>query len=289
MPKENKINNRGQVLLIVVIALAILLGVGLNISSGTISSITRTSRTDSLQKVTSAAEGGLESYLLKTDSLLSGEVGKAPAVLSYSTSKTSSIVTVSKVVASDGLIFDTLDPGEVATFYFADDPTTITKTGKVTCIQITADGTPVPDFMLDVVVRNPNATIAYKSINLTVAATKIPASYDATQSNNFLTEKYLWSAGAYSKISPASCGSNSYQFTDAALLRLHPISDPISNLKITLVSSTDTNLKNVVQGYKIVSVGKFSGTGDATTRTIEAIKYLDAPSNAFDYAAFLDY
>jgi hypothetical protein len=131
--------------------------------------------------------------------------------------------------------------------------------------------------MLDVVVRNPNATIAYKSINLTVAATKIPASYDATQSNNFLTEKYLWSAGTFSKISPTSCGSNSYQFTDAALLRLHPISDPISNLK------------NVVQGYKIVSVGKFSGTGDATTRTIEAIKYLDAPSNAFDYAAFLDY
>ena len=290
MPKLKKLDNQGQVLLIVVVALAVLLGVGLSISSGTLSSITRTSRTDSLQKVTAAAEGGLESYLLKSDTSLSGLVSNTPNVLSYSTSDTKSTVTVSKVTSSDGIIIDSLDPSEVATFYFADSPASIGKNNRTSCISITMDS-PTPDFMLNVIVRNPNATIAFKSVNLTVPATKVPAAYDPLNTNNFIMEKYLYSSGGFSKVSPTTCGTDgkSYLFTDAALLRVHPISDPLTNLKIVLVSSQDPNLANITQGYKIISKGQFISGGDATTRTIEAVKYLDSPSNIFDYAAFIDY
>lgn len=290
MPKLNKLDNQGQVLLIVVVALAVLLGVGLSISSGTLSSITRTSRTDSLQKVTAAAEGGLESYLLKSDTVLSGLVSNTPAVLSYSTSNTKSTITVGKVTSSDGIIIDSLDPSEVATFYFAENPSSIAKNNRTSCISISMD-TPTPDFMLNVIVRNPNATIPFKSVNLTVPATGLPAAYNPADSNNFIMEKYLYSSGGFSKVSPTTCGSDgkSYLFTDAALLRLHPINKSITNLKISLVSSQDPNLANVTQGYKITSVGQFTSAGDATTRTIEAVKYLDSPSNIFDYAAFIDY
>ena len=286
MPKQNKINNQGQVLLIVVISLAVLLGVGLSISSGTLSSITRTSRTDSLQKVTAAAEGGLESYLLKTDDQLKqvlASTSSSTATQSYNESNTKATITVSKITAGDtGITFDTLDPGEVATFYFADDPSAVTKASKTACIKISTD-TPNPEYVLNVIVRNPNTPAAFKSVSA--------VNYDATTTNNFLMEKYIYSGTGFVKsVSPTAC-TGGYQFTDAALLRVHPLTKSLSNLVISVVSSSasDTNLKNITQGYRIVSKGEFIGTGDATVRTIDAVKYLDSPSNMFDYAAFVDY
>ena len=283
MPKLKKIDNQGQVLLIVVISLAILLGVGLSISSGTLSSITRTSRTDSLQKVTAAAEGGLESYLLKTDSQLAQVAGAATTSQDYNESNTKATISVSKVTAGDtGITFDTLDPGEVATFYFAEDPSTVTKTGKISCIKISTD-TLSPEYMLNVVVRNPKPLVAFKSVSTAAA------NYDAAATNNFLMEKYIYSGNGFVKsISPTPCNGG-YQFTDAALLRIHPLTKSLANLTIDVVSSTDENLINVTQGYRITSKGQFISGGDATVRTIDAVKYLDSPSNMFDYAAFVDY
>lgn len=283
MPKFKKIDNQGQVLLIVVISLAVLLGVGLSISSGTLSSITRTSRTDSLQKVTAAAEGGLESYLLKTDSQLAQVAGAATTSQDYNESNTKATISVSKVTAGDtGITFDTLDPGEVATFYFAEDPSTVTKTGKISCIKISTD-TLSPEYMLNVVVRNPNTPAVFRSVSA--------VNYNAATTNNFLMEKYIYSGNGFAKsISPATTGCTSgYQFTDAALLRIHPLTKSLANLTIDVVSSTDANLKNVTQGYRITSKGQFISGGDATVRTIDAVKYLDSPSNMFDYAAFVDY
>ena len=283
MPKLKKIDNQGQVLLIVVISLAILLGVGLSISSGTLSSITSTSRTDSLQKVTAAAEGGLESYLLKTDSQLAQVAGAATTSQDYNESNTKATISVSKVTAGDtGITFDTLDPGEVATFYFAEDPSTVTKTGKISCIKISTD-TLSPEYMLNVVVRNPNTPAVFRSVSA--------VNYNAATTNNFLMEKYIYSGNGFAKsISPATTGCTSgYQFTDAALLRIHPLTKSLANLTIDVVSSTDENLINVTQGYRITSKGQFISGGDATVRTIDAVKYLDSPSNMFDYAAFVDY
>ncbi len=284
MPKQNKINNQGQVLLIVVISLAVLLGVGLSISSGTLSSITRTSRTDSLQKVTAAAEGGLESYLLKTDDQLKQVLSSSSstATQTYPEANTKATIVVSEVTAGDnGITFDTLDTGEVATFYFAENPSTVRNTGKISCIKISTN-TPDPVYMLNVVVKNPNPQAVFRSVS--------DFNYDATTTNNFLMEKYIYSGNGFVKsVGPTSCEDGGYRFTDAVLLRIHPLTKSLANLTIDVVSSTDTNLKNVTQGYRITSKGQFIGGGDATARTIEAVKYLDSPSNMFDYAAFVDY
>lgn len=316
MPKFSKIDNQGQVLLLVVVSLAVLLGVGLSISSQTISSITRTSRSDSLQKVTAAAEGGLESYLIKTDSELKQKVesiSTTTETIYYPNSNTKAEITISPVKTSDGITFDTVEPGEVATFYFTNSPGTSYSNGT-TCLQITSSGpdatlTDLPDYMMNVVYKNPNTLTTFKTLNTVNSATGVPDYYDATKSNNYLMDKYLYSGGAFSAdtkytydtlgniltttttyIKPTPCGSDNYSFNfkNAVALRIHPLSSTINNLKIKLINTTDSYLPSVVQGFKITSVGKFDKSTDTTIRTIDAVKYLDAPSNIFDYAGFLD-
>ena len=54
---------KGQALLFVVVAMTIALAVGINASVRTISSLSRTSRTDTASRALAAAEGGIERYL----------------------------------------------------------------------------------------------------------------------------------------------------------------------------------------------------------------------------------
>ncbi|NBO22673.1 hypothetical protein EBU94_04950, partial [bacterium] len=97
-----KNDNSGQVLLFVTVLLAIILGAGLSISANTLSAITRTSQTDSFQKVTAAAEGGLERFLMKTDMALATDVGKT-ATISFD-GNIKSDVSVSKYTIAQGSI-----------------------------------------------------------------------------------------------------------------------------------------------------------------------------------------
>ena len=73
-------------------------------------------------------------------------------------------------------------------------------------------------------------------------------------------------------------------------MRIHPLSESLKNLKISVLNSSNIqNLNNVRQGFTIVSVGEFDGVDDKTTRRITATKFLDSPSYVFDYTAFIDY
>ncbi len=56
-------NESGQALLFVIVALTIALSVAINVSVRTISSLSRTSRTDTASRVLAAAEGGIERFL----------------------------------------------------------------------------------------------------------------------------------------------------------------------------------------------------------------------------------
>lgn len=276
-------NNSGQVLLIVTIALATLLGIGISVSNQTLSSITRTSQTDSLQKVTAAAEGGLERYLLLTDEDLESKVGSNNLVERFSTSNTESEITISNLTTGNtGLTFPELAIGQVATFYFSNNLSSQTFSGQKTCLRITSDSSN-PDFMLNAVVKNTNVTQFQPTSPAAVL------NYDATTSNQFLMEKYINKSGSFVSVSPESCGTNSYRFTNIALLRIHPLTDTIKNLKIEIINSDISNLDSVRQGFKITSLGQFTSGDDKTTRKITASKFLDAPSYVFDFTAFIDY
>lgn len=279
-----KINNSGQVLLIITIALATLLGIGISVSNQTLSSISRTSQTDSIQKVTAAAEGGLEKYMLLSDSVLSTRVSDTNLVVTFQQSNTRAKITVANMTTNQnsGLTFPEVAVGQVANFYFSNDLSTQTFSGQKTCLKITTD-TPNPDFMMNVIVKNPTVTAFQPT---TQAATP---NYDATTSNQYLMEKYINKDGSFVTSNPESCGTNSYRFTNAALLRIHPLTETLKNLKIEIEDSDISNLSSVRQGFIITSTGEFSTGDDKTTRKITASKFLDSPSHVFDYTAFIDY
>ncbi|MFC1756155.1 hypothetical protein ACFLZK_02065 [Patescibacteria group bacterium] len=72
--KKNIYNNqKGQTLLFVVVAMTIALSIGINTSVRTLTSLSRTSRTDTASRALAAAEGGIERYL----ALSSGELEDA--------------------------------------------------------------------------------------------------------------------------------------------------------------------------------------------------------------------
>jgi len=278
-----KLNNSGQVLLIVTIALATLLGIGISVSNQTLSSISRTSQTDSLQKVTAAAEGGLEKYLLLTDNALVNLIGNNNIVENFSQSNTRAKVSVANMTASNnGLTFPEVAVGQVANFYFSNDLTTQTFSGQKTCLKITTD-TPNADFMMNVVVKNTNVTTFQPTTPAAVV------NYDASTSNQFLMEKYVNKGGSFVTVSPESCGTNSYRFTNAALLRIHPLKQSLKNLKVEIINSDISNLSSVRQGFILTSIGEFASGDDKSTRKITASKYLDSPSQVFDFTAFIDY
>lgn len=281
------INNKGQILLIITIALATLLGIGLSVSNQTLSSITRTSQTDSLQKVTAAAEGGLEKYLLLNDETLIDKIGNNNLVETFTASKTRAKITVQNLVmGNSGLTFPEVSLGQVANVHFSqnEDLAASNFIGQDTCLRITTD-TPNADFMLNVIVQNPTI----ETFQSTTPANVL--NYDATKSNKFLMEKYIYKNGSWANsVVPEDCGStNSYRFKNAVVLRIHPLSETLNNLKISVLNSNIPNFSNIRQGFTIVSVGEFYDADDKTTRRITASKFLDSPSYVFDYTAFIDY
>jgi len=70
--KYKKLNQKGQTLLFVVVAVSIALAIGVSVSSRTLSSLRRVSRTDTSSRVIAVAEGGIENLLNKNYSLLEG-------------------------------------------------------------------------------------------------------------------------------------------------------------------------------------------------------------------------
>ena len=103
---SNNLDNKGQVLLIVVVAMAVTLGVGLGITSRSTESLKRTGNLDSLQKVTAAAEGGLEKFLLKSDSDLDLLVDNTEfsEAIDFVNNGTSAIITVDKLNANSTIL-----------------------------------------------------------------------------------------------------------------------------------------------------------------------------------------
>ena len=63
-------NERGQALLFVVVALTVALAIGMSVSTRTISSVKRSTSTDTSSRVYSAAEGGIEWFLRQPTSVL---------------------------------------------------------------------------------------------------------------------------------------------------------------------------------------------------------------------------
>ena len=63
---KKEIKETGQALLFVVVAMTIALAVGVSVSVRSLSSVSRVSGTDTFSRVSAAAEGGAERFVVKT-------------------------------------------------------------------------------------------------------------------------------------------------------------------------------------------------------------------------------
>ena len=91
--------------------------------------------------------------------------------------------------------------------------------------------------MLNAVVRNSTVT-AFSSASKDIT-------YDATKSNKYLMEKYIVKEGSMTSPSPTSC-SGGYEFTNVAMLRIHPVNGTINNLKIEILNSNINKWKELL-------------------------------------------
>lgn len=293
-------NNQGQVLLIVVVAMAVTLGVGLGITSRNTDSLRRTGNLDSFQKVTAAAEGGLERFLIKSDTeleeylpvvIVPGETSPPEEIIFNN--GTTAFVTVHPLSAgSAGMIFEEIKPSEVVTFLTTEFSFANPDLVPTNSICLKFDVVPsTTKYMLNVVTSNPNVEI-FEPIEDNLITNN---TFNSTKTNIYLMESYLSDGNSNFK-SPApvsgNCsGSGFFEFKNSFLVRFHPLSNTVDELRIS-VNSTNSNarraVQNIIQGYKITSTGRFSDGIDRTSRTIEAFKYLDTPAATYDYAMFLD-
>jgi len=299
-----KNDNSGQVLLFVTVLLAIILGAGLSISANTLSAITRTSQTDSFQKVTAAAEGGLERFLMKTDMALATDVGKT-ATISFD-GNIKSDVSVSKYTIAQGSIlsYSSLNTAEVATIYFVkleteNDVVVAKNPDGYICLKIDTTS-PVSETAYNISVYRENLTRAPDPASYLVNLAPTPpasSNQDFSIYNFFTQTKYAYKNGSFvGSVAPPSCSQGGFRYDSPLLVRIQPVGVGsryvLENVKITVTfvsnSTTNNNLKNLTQGYNITSRASFNtGFGDGSVRTIQATKYLDSPSYLFDYVGVI--
>jgi len=299
-----KNDNSGQVLLFVTVLLAIILGAGLSISANTLSAITRTSQTDSFQKVTAAAEGGLERFLMKTDMALATDVGKT-ATISFD-GNIKSDVSVSKYTIAQGSIlsYSSLNTAEVATIYFVkleteNDVVVAKNPDGYVCLKIDTTS-PVSETAYNISVYRENLTRAPDPASYLVNLAPTPpasSNQDFSIYNFFTQTKYAYKNGSFvGSVAPPSCSQGGFRYDSPLLIRIQPVGVGsryvLENVKITVTfvsnSTTNNSLKNLTQGYNITSRASFNtGFGDGSVRTIQATKYLDSPSYLFDYVGVI--
>jgi hypothetical protein len=287
-------NDQGQVLLIVVLLLSIALGLSLGITSRVTGSISRTSTLDSFQKVTAAAEGGIELELNKTDF----ELLSSPNIVhEFSSSNTKAVITNLKMTTpATGLIYENILPGDVITYSFVDFTQNTQTPPKTVCLQITPEPA-TSKFFLTFISRNlspsdfePESTdpVENLSSNLYLAANHF---FDGTLTTKWDPAirncNYLYP--------PGTPGISNYISIPAFpfMLRLKAVDSEIKSLKIEIIKSTNDigidNLnitRNIPQGVIINSKGEFISGGDNSSREIQAIKFFDTARNFFDYGGF---
>ncbi|MFC1756152.1 hypothetical protein ACFLZK_02050 [Patescibacteria group bacterium] len=86
MNKKVYKNEKGQTLLFVVVAMTIALAIGINASVRTVTSLSRTARTDTSSRALSAAEGGIERFLSLSTQELESAIGGTCAAGAYDNS-----------------------------------------------------------------------------------------------------------------------------------------------------------------------------------------------------------
>jgi len=273
-----KFNQRGQTLIFVLLIMVIALGVGISISSRTISTVRRTTNIDSSSRALAAAEAGVESYLSKSVSTLDTLAGAAGCTSqstpqNYTVAGTDGISTTAEVVI--GRYGCVTAAGDPYIYNLERDRVLELKTAGSTfplelniCFSSPASGDSSSLYYL-LISGTPNYTVRKTGYNQGLSAT----------GNNFISLPSIGGKSCFALTIPS----------DSQLLRLQSL----YNSSTITVGANTGSLR--YQGFTITSTATIGTTGatvagaeDRVKRTVRATRSLPYLPAAFNFAIFSD-
>jgi hypothetical protein len=289
-----KKDQNGQALLFVIVAMTVALTVGIAVSSRTVSSVKRTSSSDTASRVLAASEGGIEWFLKQDDAVLTALANPA----------TTAAACTSAVGSSSG--YDTAT-GSCKLVYTPQADDLITSTAYVKVETFTVNDPANNRYWFEV---NPGdvkemrlsgytgqLTLCWKSLDSAQLDTGIY--YLIYSKNGVTTKKILAPSSMGDHFSGSDVGGTAGAVTTATSAGGYA---GCSNLNIA-AGSIGVRMKSLyaasrivvtpaaalpVQGFKITSTGQLGNAADKVTAvkvTTVYRSYRYAPS-AFDYALY---
>ena len=264
--------NNGQVLVFVVATMAIALAVGISFSLRTLSSLTRTSTSDTASRVLAAAEGGAERYLSKNISQLDAKVGQPPEVITFLGTENDNISTRASV--------------SVTKYPTSPKSKFIVKKGGVGQINLTNYGSTPIDLCWSSVKSNKDSDLYYsvysdikvlEKLGLkSISRNGFPSGY----SNNFVDAGNCTNIGHTTSNFKRISGLGSAKY-----LRIFSI-----NNDSTVELFPNGSGVFPFQGYKITSIGELNNivSNQKVTKTVTVLRPLPYLPAMFDFGIYSD-
>lgn len=269
MPKFNK-NQSGQALIFVVATMTVAMAVGVGVSLRNLSSISRTSRTDTASRAQAAAEGGAENMLSRPESELKAFADSSPAngideVIEFTPTTGDNVTAVAEITvdhynidSSVGYLPLEIEEGQVS-------EVKLDGNGVEVCWSSTATDT---DTDLYFVAYNDDGDLEKQGVESSQHR-GFPSGYDT----NFESSKS--GKDGFDDCYDVSVPSN------ATALRIRSINE---TSRVGVYSGS--GLPN--QGYEITSVGKLSNVeqGEEAEAVVRVIRSLPYMPGIFDFGVF---
>jgi hypothetical protein len=292
-------DEKGQALLFVVVALTVAMAIGMSVSTRTISSVRRSTSTDTSSRVYSAAEGGIEFFLNQPvtvlDALSDGnnnggsdcpggtaqhETNVAGCVITYS-SVTGDNITSRATVSVAPFTFNNPTGGTDHYWFYVNTGEVKevnlggTYNGNLRVCWSSQDAAITPDIYYQY--YNSNG-ILRKGILRNVSGTN--AGYEGTIPSSLVTNA---SASPYSTLDFTNCATVSVPSSSVRGIRFKSLYAPAKVGVFVLSGSFPT------QGYTINSIGElFENEAIRTVKRLRVFRSYQYMPSVFDYAIYSD-
>lgn len=265
--KRIQTNESGQALIFVIATMTVALAVGVGVSLRNLSSISRTSRSDTAARAQAAAEGGAENILSKSESELETLASSgATTTIQFTPTTNDNITAVAEVTVENYNIPD----GQAFL------PITIQK-----------------DQMTEVKLNGGAMTVCWSSLDEEAGSDLYFVSYNESGTVNrdgaLYSDRSGFPSGYNSNFSNASGGRDSFE-------NCHAVSLPSSAAGMRIRSINADSTVGVYptsgslpdQGYKITSIGKLSNVaqGEDAEAVVTVIRSLPYMPGVFDFGIF---
>ena len=278
MNKNMYKNEKGQTLLFVVVAMTIALAIGINASVRTVTSLSRTTRTDTSSRALSAAEGGIERFLSLSTQELENAMTGACAAGTYDNSSGACKIEfddVSDILVSQAFV--TVERYAPASYPFTLESGQVK---EVNLYDFTNPGTFYSSNLIQICwTSRAQSDIMYLSYNSAGVQERGGITGDNPPGGLYVAQGFV----------PAGAGRDGYTNCEIVDIGVN-----IYGLRIRSVGGTsDVAIYGVggaalpLQGYIITSVGTLQQDQSVTaSRTIRIIRTLPYLPVSFDYALF---